>query len=156
MNKTYITIIVLLLLAFNIWQWWPDVTENSEISTQQTGNLSLINLPLPDYSRKSRLAVLTDPFYGDQPRELAQPQKSRQSNKNTKSRRAVDPFKDYELVGILYKNRRMSAFMVISGESRTVFKGDIINKSVLVERITESSVTLKHTRKNKKRTIKLQ
>jgi len=156
MNKTYISIIVLLLLAFNIWQWWPVDTENSVVSTQPSGHLSLLNLPLPDYSRKSRLAVLTDPFFGDQPRESAQPQKTRPSNKNKKTRRAEDPFKNYELVGILYKNRRMSAFMVISGTSRTVFKGDIINNSVLVERITESSVTLKHTRKNKKRTIKLQ
>lgn len=156
MNKIFIGIVVFILLAVNIWQWWPDKTDSNSIPIRNTENISALTLPLPDYSRNSGLEVLTDPFYGDQVREDKKPQKAPLSTKIVPGKLPEDPFKGYELAGILYKNGRMSAFMIISGTSRIVVKGDVINGSVLVERITESAVTLRHTRNNKKRTIKLQ
>ena len=156
MNKTIIAIIVIILLAVNIWQWWPDENNLSTRAIQNAGQLALLSLPLPDYSRKSSLSILADPFFGDELQEQANRVETPKRTDTSSTKYTKDPFEGYQLAGILYKNGRMNAFMIVSGTSHIVVKGDIINGRVLVDRITETSVTLRHTRNNQKRTIKLQ
>ncbi|MCW8957141.1 MAG: hypothetical protein OQL09_09675 [Gammaproteobacteria bacterium] len=156
MNKSLIVIIVLILLGVNVWQWWPDQSQRSTQLIQNVGELSLLALPLPDYSRDSRLRILVDPFFGEEQQTLTSLINTPERVDATSTRHAKDPFKDYQLAGILYKNGRMNAFMVVSGTSHIVVKGDIINGLMHVDRITETSVTLRHNRNNQKRTIKLQ
>lgn len=155
MKQAIIALIVIILLVVNLWQWWPVENKHSIKAVQKTGQLSLLTLPLPDYSRNTRNRVLIDPFYGDQDMQSAEPDIVPQKKNKKTLKRDEDPFKHYQLAGILYKNGRMNAFMIVSGASQTVVKGDIINGNVLVERITESSVTLKHTHNKIKRTIEM-
>lgn len=156
MNKSLILIIVLILLGVNLWQWWPEQDQLSTQAIQNAGELSLLALPLPDYSSNSSIRILVDPFFGDEQQASTSLIKTPKRVDTSSTKRSVDPFKDYQLAGILYKNGRMSAFMIVSGTSHIVSKGDIINGRVRVDRITETSVTLRYTRNNQKRTIKLQ
>jgi len=155
MKKQLISTVVLLLVVVNVWQWWPYEENHTADSVQTSGHMSLLIIPLPDYSRKS-MPTVQDPFYGAEAREQAKAVKVAVPVKRQAAKKTQDPFKNYQVAGILYKNRRMNAFMVISGENRIVKKGDIINGRIKVERITELSVTLRDTRNNQKRTIKLQ
>ena len=156
MNKSLIVIIVLILLGVNLWQWWPEQDQLSTQTIQNVGKLSLLALPLPDYSSNSNHRILIDPFFGDEKPAPTSLIKAPKRVDTSSTRHSEDPFKDYQLAGILYKNGRMNAFMIVSGTSHILVKGDIINGRVQVDRITETSVTLRHTRNNQKRTIKLQ
>ena len=66
MNKSLIVIIVLILLGVNLWQWWPEQDQLSTQTIQNVGKLSLLALPLPDYSSNSNHRILIDPFFGDE------------------------------------------------------------------------------------------
>lgn len=155
MNKTLISVIVIVLFVVNLWQWWPEADEYSNSAAQNSAQLTLLSLPLPEYSRSSTLRILTDPFYAEDAEAQDQQNTTPQQANKITVKPVVDPFKNYQLVGVLYKNRRMNAFMVVSDASHIVVKGDIINGNVLVEAVSENSVTLRHTQKNIKRTIKL-
>lgn len=153
MKQLLIISIISALIVINVWQWWPEITNNTVEPGNNPDKLSILSIPLPDYSRNTQSRTMVNPFYGNQSKV-----KENKPEAVNKKRVSVnrDPFKNYLLVGILYKNRRMNAFMVISGKNRMVKKGDVINGEVRIERITENSVTLKHLRNNKRRTIKLQ
>lgn len=153
--KWSVLAVIVLLIIVNIWQWWPEQENITSIESLKITDGVVLSLPLPDYSEHSHSTITIDPFYGEQPRELKDARPLRPII-NKKTRKSADPFKDYELAGILFKNGRMNAFLLISGNSHTVVEGDIVNKTVLVERVTETSVSLRDTRNNNKRIIKIQ
>lgn len=148
-----IFIMLPLLVALNLWQWWP--TTNSTV--QQTASpveLSSLKIALPDYATPQAPDVARDIFTI----------KKHNSKKVTKRKSATvvkgtpavtDIFDQVELAGVLFKNGRMNAFLLISGEAHTAVEGDVIN-ILIVEKVSETSVTLRHRINNNKRILKMQ
>lgn len=153
MNKKIIAVLLVLLLVLNLWQWWPDNDSNSP-AAQTPVELSALKIALPDYAMPRESVDGRDIFAASQP--VSRKVKKSPAKKASVSKAIVsDQLDGIELAGVLFRNGRMQAFLLVSGAGRTVAEGDVVN-NMIVEKVSETSVTLRHNVNNNKRILKMQ
>ena len=156
-NKKYLLYAILALLAFNVWQWWPQGEKPSLSETQQTAGYSQIDeLFLAAYATENEdiNVVHRDLFHA----KAAVPQAPRQEKQSVAKKKIIKTYKTsqrkykksqprssingFRLIGVLFQNGEKNAYLINGDKDYTVKKGDRFGGRYLVKDVTVTSVTL--------------
>ncbi len=140
-----ITVLVLL----NIWRWWPESENRAghDKSKSQT-NLADNEINFLNYIPPARkeVAVMRNLFI-PAPKKVVYKKsavakkKTTSPQKNTPDPRAA--LSVFKLEGVLDTDGKVQAFLSRQDEVYMVYKGERVNKTILVEKVTHNGILLK-------------
>lgn len=146
-RKTILIIFIVILVAINIWRWWPSSGSPEKIAKSHSGNTSY---RAEDFQVRMLAKAEKQPKNG---RDLFRP-KVKKLVKQRKKPKGPPPKTPEQLaeeaaraelatikcIGIAFKDGKGKAFMSIGGQTQLVAEGGRIGSRFIVVKITTDKV----------------
>jgi len=156
-RKKIISIAVSILVALNIWRWWPESpTQSVDAGPVTVGAFSVENFEVKASPVDSLPPLSRDIFFpkkievvktGAAKRKVTAPQAIQPEQTKTPEEAARDDaqaeFSQIQCVGISMRKDRAHAYLINAGEPSLVSKGDKVGNRFVVENIESDGVTLR-------------
>jgi len=149
-RRIQVAMIIVALLALNLWRWWPDSTpsrnhrvDRQPVSGFQPGDFEIRAIP--------------DSIPGQMHRDLFQNRQAIQNNASTRKIAIKPPAKTpeelareaaqaelagYRCAGVSVRGGRYQAFITRGGQNYLVSQGDKVGNRFIVDKITAEAVVL--------------
>lgn len=151
-NKPVIILAIAVLVALNVWRWWP-----SQLSSSRKDELSSARFHLDDFEVRAlpadfRTPMLRDLFHPKRPvaakpvakiRANAVPAAPVKSPEELAHDAAQAEFAQIRCVGISVRDNRIQAYLFDGGDPFLVSAGDKVGSRFIVEKIVPEGVVVR-------------
>jgi hypothetical protein len=150
-QKKLILLMVVLLVALNIWRWWPVSTKQPNKVVSKTGLFSVEDFEVKAIPAESQAPMLRDIFQPKKTvKEITQVKVKpittqlppAKSPEELAKGSAEAEFSQIRCVGMSVRNERYQAYIIIAGEPLLVSRGDKVGSRFVVDKISSDGVTL--------------
>lgn len=150
-RKKLILLMVVLLVALNIWRWWPTSSKLANKVEGKTRQISVEDFEVKAHPAESQAPMLRDIFQAKKvvkeitqvkPKPINAQLSPVKSSEDLAKETAEAEFSQLRCVGISVRNERYQAYIISAGEPLLVSKGDKVGSRFVVDNITSDSVKL--------------
>ncbi|HXU92417.1 MAG TPA: hypothetical protein VFP33_02050 [Gallionella sp.] len=149
-KKLGVFAVILLLVALNVWRWWPSAQASSEKTTVAGGAFRLEDFEVGSLRVDSKDPLPRDIFH---PKEIAVPEPEvkvepqdvppPKSPEELAYEAALAEFAQIRCVGISARDNHFQAYVFSQGSHVLVSKGDKVGSRFVVEKIMSDGVMLR-------------